>query len=263
MRREIFFLATMLLTAPQMALAQAGKAEFFVQVHDASGAAVPNARLTLIEEATNQATPATGGPLGSYTFAALKPGLHTLRIEANGFKSFRREHMRLSVGDRTRLEVGLVVGSVSEQIVVQEEARSIRTESAQLGQVISRQAILDLPLKSRDFIGLVGLSTGVALPPGSSFPRINGGRPRVNEYLYDGVSVLQPEPGQAAFFPIVDAIQEFQVHTNSPSAEFGRFSGGVVNLTTRSGTNEFHGSGFEFFRNEELNAHNLFAPATA
>ena len=265
MRRVLLFLGTALLaqTAPEMGVAQAGKAELFVQVHDASGAVVPNARLTLSEETTNQSFLGSTGLPGSFTFSALKPGLYTLKVEAEGFKRFRREHMQLTVGDRARLEVKLAVGGVSEQIVVQGDPSGVRTESAQLGRVISRQAILDLPLKSRDFIGLVALSTGVALPPGSAFPRINGGRPRVNEYLYDGVSVLQPEPGQAAFFPIVDAIQEFQVHTNSPSAEFGRFSGGVVNLTTRSGTNEFHGSGFEFFRNEELNARNLFAPATA
>src|SRR6185295_1433393 len=92
---------------------------------------------------------------------------------------------------------------------------------------------------------------------------INGGRPRTNEYLFDGISVLQPEPGQVAFFPIVEAIQEFKVEVNSPAAEFGRFNGGVVNLTTKSGTNDFHGAGFEFVRNEALNARNPFAPATA
>jgi hypothetical protein len=85
----------------------------------------------------------------------------------------------------------------------------------------------------------------------------------VNEYLYDGISMLQPEPGQAAFFPIINAIQEFKVETNSPSAEFGRFNGGVINLTTKSGTNELHGSVFEFLRNEALNARNLFAPAAS
>lgn len=94
------------------------------------------------------------------------------------------------------------------------------------------------------------LSAGVAQPPpttaGPSFPRINGGRPRTNEYLFDGISVLQPEPGQIAFFPIVEAIQEFKVEVNSPPAEFGRFNGGVVNLTTKSGTNDFHGSAERF-----------------
>ena len=102
---------------------------------------------------------------------------------------------------------------------------------------------------------------GVALPPppAAPLPRINGGRPRTNEYLFDGISVLQPEPGQVAFFPNVDAIQEFKIESNSPPAEFGRFNGGVVNLTTKSGSNAFRGTAFEFFRNEALNARNFFA----
>ncbi len=96
------------------------------------------------------------------------------------------------------------------------------------------------------------------MPASSPLPRINGGRPRTNEYLFDGISVLQPEPGQVAFFPVIDAIQEFKIESNSPPAEFGRFNGGVINLTTKSGANAFHGDGFEFFRNEALNARNYF-----
>ena len=98
-------------------------------------------------------------------------------------------------------------------------------------------------------------------PPAAPFPRINGGRPRTNEYLFDGISVLQPEPGQVAFFPNIDAIQEFKIESNSPPAEFGRFNGGVVNLTTKSGSNALRGTVFEFFRNEALNARNFFASA--
>ncbi len=103
----------------------------------------------------------------------------------------------------------------------------------------------------------------MALPPGSSLPRINGGRPRTNEYLFDGISVLQPEPGQVAFFPNIDAIQEFKIESNSPPAEFGRFNGGVVNLTTKAGSNAFHGTVFEFLRNEALNARNFFASTSS
>ena len=103
----------------------------------------------------------------------------------------------------------------------------LRTETASLGQVIDQEKIVGLPLNGRTFITLAGLAPGVALPPGSLLPRINGGRPRTNEYLFDGISVLQPEPGQVAFFPIIDSIQEFKVESNSPPAEFGRFNGGV------------------------------------
>jgi hypothetical protein len=147
--------------------------------------------------------------------------------------------------------------------VVKEDATLLRTESATLNTVIDSRAIPTLPLNGRTFINLVGLAPGIALPPGSALPRLSGSRPRTNEYLYDGISVLQPEPGQVAFFPVIDAIREFNVQTSDSSAAFGRFNGGVINLTTKTGSNDFHGTVFEFLRNEVLNARNLFAPATA
>src|SRR5678815_472666 len=131
-------------------------------------------------------------------------------------------------------------------------------EPASLGTVVENEQVVQLPLNGRLFIMLAAIAPGVALPPNSVLPRINGGRPRTNEYLFDGISVLQPEPGQLAYYPIIDAIQEFKIESNSPAAEFGRFNGGVVNLTTKSGTNGFHGNAFEFFRNENLNASNYF-----
>src|SRR4030095_3991023 len=115
----------------------------------------------------------------------------------------------------------------------------------------------------RLFILLASIVPGVALPPNSVLPRINGGRPRTNEYLFDGISVLQPEPGQVAYYPVVDAIQEFKIESNSPPAEFGRLNGRVVNLTTKSGGNAFHGNLFEFFRNQHLNATNYFQAGNA
>src|SRR5436305_6819873 len=104
---------------------------------------------------------------------------------------------------------------------------------------------------------LIARSPGVTLPPGSTLSRINGSRPRTSEYIYDGISVLQPEPGQVAFYPIVDAIEEFRVETNSYSAEYGRSNGAVIMVNQKYGSNAFHGSLFEFFRNEALNARNL------
>src|SRR5213079_1910464 len=149
-------------------------------------------------------------------------------------------------------------GDVREMVTVVADAPIVRSETASLGAVIEHEQVVQLPLNGRLFIMLAGIAPGVALPPNSVLPRINGGRPRTNEYLFDGISVLQPEPGQVAYFPIIDAIQEFKIESNSPPAEFGRFNGGVVNLTTRSGTNTLHGNVFEFFRNEALNAGNFF-----
>ena len=170
----------------------------------------------------------------------------------------RREGVRLSTGEKARIDFDLSVGDIREQVTVVGDAPIVRAETASLGTVVEHEQVVQLPLNGRMFIMLAAIAPGVALPPNSVLPRINGGRPRTNEYLFDGISVLQPEPGQVAFFPIVDAIQEFKIESNSPPAEFGRFNGGVVNLTTKSGTNAFHGNVFEFLRNEQLNARNFF-----
>ena len=170
----------------------------------------------------------------------------------------RREGVRLATGEKARIDFDLSVGDVREQVTVVADAPIVRAETASLGTVVENEQVVQLPLNGRLFIMLAAIAPGVALPPNSVLPRINGGRPRTNEYLFDGISVLQPEPGQVAYYPIIDAIQEFKIESNSPPAEFGRFNGGVVNLTTKSGTNAFHGNVFEFFRNEHLNARNYF-----
>ena len=167
----------------------------------------------------------------------------------------------LATGQTMRLDFELSVGDVREQVRVKGETPLLRAESASLGAVIENDQVVQLPLNGRTFITLATLAPGVALPPGTQLPRINGGRPRTNEYLFDGISVLQPEPGQVAYFPIIDAIQEFKIESNSPPAEFGRFNGGVINLTTKSGANAFHGNAFEFFRNNALNGTNYFQTA--
>ena len=247
--------------------AQAGKGELTGTVTDQSGALVTQAKVDLTEIATDQSFSTTLSSDGNYTLTNLKPGTYTVAVEAAGFKRFIREGVRLATGERVRLDVKLEPGEITESVTVSQDASLLRSESGSLGQVISNRKVVSLPLNGRNFLSLVGLSAGVAQPPpttaGPSFPRINGGRPRTNEYLFDGISVLQPEPGQVAFFPVVESIQEFKVEVNSPPAEFGRFNGGVVNLTTKSGTNDFHGSAFEFLRNEALNARNLFAPANS
>ena len=265
---SIFFLILLFcLSSVASVHAQAGKAELTGEVRDQNGAVVASARVAATEVATAQTYSSSVTESGDYTITSLKPGIYNVAVEANGFKRFVREGVRLATGERIRLDIVLEPGAVAETVTISQDASLLRTESGSLGQVIRNQKIVDIPLNGRNFLSLVTLSAGVAQPPpttaGPSFPRINGGRPRTNEYLFDGISVLQPEPGQVAFFPIVESIQEFKVEVNSPPAEFGRFNGGVVNLTTKSGTNGFHGSAFEFLRNEALNARNLFAPKTA
>src|SRR5262249_58751669 len=128
----------------------------------------------------------------------------------------------VATGERSRLDVDLALGDLRDSTTVTADAPLLQTETSSLGQVINHRSIVQLPLNGRSYLPLVALVPGVALPPGSAFPRINGGRPRVNEYLYDGIAVLQPEPGTVPYFPVIDSIQEFKVVTNSPSPQFGR-----------------------------------------
>ena len=230
-------------------------------VADQSRAAVPDAAITVVGSSTGQSRVAVSGLDGGYLVSGLIPGEFDVRIEVNGFRTLTRKGVRVAAGETVRLDVVLTVGAVSEEVSVLGDGSQLRSATASLGQVLDKQMVVALPLNGRTFITLAGLAPGVALPPDSVLPRINGGRPRANEYLFDGISVLQPEPGQVAFFPNIDAIQDVTVESNSPPAEFGRFNGGVVNLTTKAGSNVVHGTGFEFLRNEALNARNVFVSA--
>ncbi len=245
------------------ARAQTAAGEITGLVKDQAGAAVPGATITVTGTRTNLRRVVVSTSEGVYTASSLAPGEYRLVIELSGFKSVRRDGIRLSTGEKTRVDVELAVGSVEEQITVSADAPIMRAETASLGTVVENEQVMRLPLNGRLFIALAAIAPGVALPPNSILPRINGGRPRTNEYLFDGISVLQPEPGQVAYYPIIDAIQEFKIESNSAPAEFGRFNGGVVNLTTKAGTNLLHGNVFEFFRNEHLNATNYFQSSNA
>ena len=239
--------------------AQVGASALTGNVSDQAGATVPGATVTVTSVGTNRSRTSVTGSDGRYSVQGLAPGSYQVRVELSGFRPLTREGIRLATGETVRLDLQLEIGGVADAITVTADAPLLRSETSGLGQVIDNRKLVDLPLNGRSFISLAGLAPGVALPPGSSLPRINGGRPRTNEYLFDGISVLQPEPGQVAFFPNIDAIQEFKIESNSPPAEFGRFNGGVVNLTTKAGSNALRGSLFEFFRNEALNARNFFA----
>src|SRR6202163_1281752 len=243
--------------------AQVAAGEITGVVHDPAGATVPGATVTVTNVDTNRRRVIVSSEDGVYTAPSLAPGAYRVDVELSGFKPVRREGIRLSTGEKARIDFDLVVGEVREQVTVTADAPILRAETASLGTVVEHEQVVQLPLNGRTFITLASLSPGVALPPNSQFPRINGGRPRTNEYLFDGISVLQPEPGQVAYVPVIDAIQEFKIESNSPPAEFGRFNGGVVNLTTKAGANVFHGDGFEFLRNEALNARNDFQSANA
>src|SRR6266542_784207 len=227
------------------------------------GLAVALALSSLTGARTAAARTTTTNPAGVYAIVGLASGTWRVTFALSGFRPVVRDGVRLQAGEMTRLDQVLHVGGVDASITVSAGAPVLQTESTALGSVIDHVTATAVPLNGRNFVQLAALLPGVALPPGSVFPRINGGRPRTNEYLFDGISVLQPEPGQVAFLPIIDAIDELRIESNNPPAEFGRFNGGVVNLTTRAGGNAFHGDAFGFVRHEALNARNLFAPETA
>jgi len=234
-------------------------------VQDPSGAPVSGALVTATETGRALRRSAVTAADGGYSLPALPPGTYVIRAELNGFRPLVRDGVRIVTGETIRVDVQLDLRGLTEAVTVHADAPLLRSETSGIGHVVDNRAIVRLPLNGRSFIALATLVPGVAMPPppAAPLPRINGGRPRTNEYLFDGISVLQPEPGQVAFFPNLDAIQEFRIETNSPPAEFGRFNGGVVNLTTRSGGNTFRGTFFEFGRHEALNARNFLASTNA
>lgn len=240
--------------------AQIGSGALTGVVVDGSGAAVPAATVHARAVATGATRDAVTGSAGDYSLQGLGPGEYELRVTLDGFRPLIRTGLRVATGETLRVDLALEVGA-TDTVTVSGDASMLRRQNSGLGHVIDNRRVVDLPLNGRSFIALASLVPGVALPPppAAPLPRINGGRPRTNEYLFDGISVLQPEPGQVAFFPNVDAIQELTLETNSPPAEFGRFNGGVVNLTTKSGGNRLAGTAFDFLRHEALNAKNAFA----
>ena len=255
------WLAIVLASASADLAGQVGSGALTGVVRDPAGSPVPGATIVVTAIGTNAARTLVSTADGVYAATALPPSDYRIEVRLPGFRTSTRDRVPIATGETVRLDLVLTIGPMQEQVTVQAGAPMLRTEHASLGRVIAHDEVVGLPLNGRSFITLAALAPGVALPPGSQLPRINGGRPRTNEYLFDGISVLQPEPGQIVFFPVIDAIQEFKVESNSPPAEFGRFNGGVVNLTTKAGSNVVQGTAFEFLRHEALNARNLFASA--
>jgi Carboxypeptidase regulatory-like domain len=229
------------------------------RVVDSSGASVSNATVLLTEESKNLTQQTTSSGSGDYLFSNLRGGVYRIDATATGFEHLKRIGVTAIVGQTVTADLVMAIGNDQQTVTVTGDVALLQASESDIETHIPGRAVVALPLNSRNFINLTTLVPGVALPPGTVLPRINGGRPRTNEYLYDGISALQPEPGQVAFFPIIDDIQEFALEANNVPAEFGRFNGGVVNVATRSGSNEFHGSLFEFFRNEDLNSRNYFS----
>src|SRR4051794_1801021 len=242
--------------------AQAGKAELFGTIQDASGGGIAEAIVTGQQEGTNARFESSTNSRGEYHLLGLPAGQYQLSVEKQSFRPYQQSGITLRISDQVQLDVQLQLGQGLQSVDVHGEISLLETASGSVSFHLNQREIQTVPLDGRNFIPLVALSPGVALPGGGSLlPRINGSRPRTNEYMYDGISVLQPEPGQVAFYPIIDAMSEVRLNINAYSPEYGRSNGGTVMVIGKSGSNDFHGTLFEFIRNEALNGRNFFAPA--
>src|SRR4030095_1671098 len=240
-------------------------------VRDEKGADIAGAKITVTNEATGlQRDFATTGN-GMFRVLALPSGNYDVKAEAPGFATSAVKAVEVGVDQVRTLDLVLRVGAKAEVIEVQSDAALTQTESSRVGEIIDNRKVEDLPLNGRDFAQLARLNPGVAVSGGgggqqggegnvSGFSS-NGQRATSNNFLVDGVDNNNYFAGEAAQLPSIDSIQEFEVQTNTFAAEYGRNSGSVVNLVTKSGTNRLHGSAYEFFRNDVLDARNYFNKA--
>jgi hypothetical protein len=247
-------------------------------VSDPSGAAIATAHVTVTNLNTGFTRNGATASDGAFVFPLLPAGFYALTVEAGGFRRFEQRGIEVRADQSSTVPVSLQVGNSTQSVTVQSNAQMVETQSGALSQVVGRQKIVELPLNGRNAAALVLLSPGTAdLTAGNangagdtvqsiSFPGAqsissNGGRADMVNYNLDGGSNEDPYTNVNNPFPNPDALEEFSVQTNSFSAEYGRGSGAIVNVVTKSGTNEFHGSAFDFLRNGDLNARNFFGAA--
>lgn len=249
---------------------QQGRGTLSGTVTDATGAAVPGCTITIVNTGTNASFPAVSNDAGYYTAPSLPVGGYTLTAEAKGFKKEVRSGITLQVDQHAEVNFQLEIGAAAESIEVHGDATLIDTSSATVGKVVENRRINDLPLNGRNVLALVMLTPGVKSqggPTNSGFAdrgitlsatSINGGPSALNSLLIDGGNNNDSYMADVNVNPTVDAIQEFKVQSNVMSAEFGFTAGGVVNMVTKSGTNDPHGTLYEFFRNNALDARRAF-----
>ncbi|MDX1982047.1 MAG: TonB-dependent receptor [Bryobacteraceae bacterium] len=239
-------------------------------VSDPGGATIPAARMTLVNEGTGDVRNSTSDAAGSYQFLSLTPGAYRLECEMQGFKRFVRPGIVVEVNRALRIDVDLEIGNVAESVEVAAATPLIEAQSSSLGQVVDGRKVRDLPLNGRNPLALVALSPAVIpqngsqrAPAGQNFFawgnfQIGGGTTNQSQTYLDGAPVNLNYANLLALVPTQDSLAEFKVQTSALSAEFGRTSGGVINLATRSGTNRFHGTLYEFLRVRALNANTFF-----
>ncbi|HXA53126.1 MAG TPA: TonB-dependent receptor [Candidatus Acidoferrum sp.] len=239
-------------------------------VTDASGAIIPGANITLANLGTNEQKTTQSGNDGNFVFVNLLPGAYNVTVEKTGFKRLVRQQIAVEVQSSIRIDAALQVGETSQTMEVTAETPLLQTQEATLGQVVEGRQVVDMPLNGRNVLNLIALVPGV-VPQGATSGnpatanvngwgnyQIGGGAANQSAAYIDGAPINVSYVNGTALVPTQEAVQEFRVATNDVSPEFGRFAGGIVNMSTRSGTNAFHGSAYEFLRNTSLNANNFF-----
>src|SRR6202795_749942 len=258
-------------------LAQVAGGTLSGTVSDSNGAGIPQAKLVIKNVATGIERTVTTNVDGFYTTVNLLPGSYQIAISATGFNSETRHGLTISVGSQLTIDITLRVGTISNRVEVTAAVPDVQLTSSEIGAVVNATTVRELPLNGRSWTDLAALQPGVeTIQTQPSFatgsdrgnrgfgqqPTISGARPQQNNYRLDGISLndyANGAPGSVLGGNLgVDAIEEFSVLTSNYSAEYGKTSGGVVNAVTRSGTNTFHGSVYEFLRNSALDAKNFF-----
>ena len=233
-------------------------------ISDVSGARVPEAQVTAREVDTGAQRKVASNAEGYYTVPLLPPGNYTVTVSKEGFSPVTHSGITLAVGDNATIDIKLTVGAVAQSVSVTSVAPLVDTQSGTINRVVDRQRIVDLPLNGRDITQLLTVQAGVvetvssAGVVGNAFT-VNGSRNTGVNFLLDGATNVNSYQNYSGEFPNPDAVEEFGVQTNNFSAEYANATGAVVSVVTKSGTNQFHGSAFEFLRNGALNARNYFA----
>jgi len=275
---RIVAMFSLLVLASALSFAQFDSAEVLGTVRDKTGAVVPKAALTLLNMDTGTVAKTTADDSGNYTFSNVRIGRYKATAEAAGFSKEEASDIRVEVGARQRLDFALTVGAVTETVEVSGAAAALETDSSEHGQVINGAAIVELPLNGRNYADLALLAANVVKSPiavsfsPSGTPRegsfnVNGMRSTYNNFLLDGLDNNAYGTSNQSYSSQVvqaspDAVAEFKVITSNYSAEYGRVGGAILNAVMRSGTNQFHGTAYEFMRNTALNATGfLFSPA--
>jgi Carboxypeptidase regulatory-like domain len=270
--QALCLIALAIATTSSTAFAQSVSGTILGTVTDDTGAVVAGAKVTIVNEGTGLTRTVTADNHGEYNAPSLPTGHYTVTSEMSGFKTVALSNIEVGVDQRVRINIKLEVGAMTESVSITAESPLLQTSSSELGTTVGDEQIEALPLNGRNFVNLTRTVPGVLRGiPGANIDgagslawrasasfSANGQRPRDNNYMLDGVDNNETWLQTVVIFPSVDALDEFKLQTSTYSAEYGRSLGGVVNLQIKSGTNNLHGSGFEFHRNDAFDANNFF-----